>query len=71
MYVLQGLKCRSHGCQQQGLRSQDGYCNSCYGSKAEAKNSVLKKFDFKDYKHPAFNVPARGFPVKNSSENFK
>ena len=25
----QGLKCRSPGCQQQGLTSKDGYCNKC------------------------------------------
>ena len=24
------LKCRSPGCQQQGLTSKDGYCNECY-----------------------------------------
>ena len=26
----QGLKCRSPGCQQQGMRSREGYCNVCY-----------------------------------------
>ena len=26
----QGLKCRSPGCQQQGLPSREGYCNVCY-----------------------------------------
>ena len=25
----QGMKCRSPGCQQQGLTSKDGYCNKC------------------------------------------
>ena len=26
----QGLKCRSPGCQQQGLPSKEGYCNGCH-----------------------------------------
>ena len=69
MYILQGLKCGSHGCQQQGLKSQDGYCNGCYSSKAEAKNSVWKMFS--DYKPMAFDPPAGDLPFKGSGENFK
>ena len=75
MYVLQGLKCHSHGCQRLGLESQNGYCSGCfksYDSKTDCKHSKWKEFDPLAYKQKqACDPPADDLPAKSSGENLK
>ena len=42
----QGLKCRSPGCQQQGVTSKDGYCNECYTKSCNPSSDQFQWNDF-------------------------
>ena len=48
----QSLKCRSSGCQQQGLTSKDGYCNECY---VKSCNPSADQFQWNDLDAKAGN----------------
>ena len=54
----QGLKCCSSGCQQQGLTSKDGYCNSCFAKNCNPPAEDYQWNDFNAGKGDVQNPPA-------------
>ena len=68
------MKCCSHGCQQQGLESQDGYCNDCFencNSKDTYKSDEWKEFDPLGYRQNQACDPPADNLFDIPGENFK